>query len=248
MDIKPIGKNLRPRDFGMLKFSGNEAYGNTYWGVRTYVLNDRARAGISTLENTVLWHNNHGGFSVRGNKAVITGAFTFGNMRADVVFNGNDNALRNSRILGELPNVVSSEALLKTSPSTLRGVLIQGERNVVDGTLITDHVSTNGATAVDLMISQDEERLTTVFVSNSMLGSKRPVVLGYPPHELSYILLRNTQTQNRMMSEVLLYRIDAGSSQLPCAGASSLDSYFVATRCDVSSTIEPFIKGANSPR
>ncbi len=73
--------------------------------------------------------------------------------------------------------------------------------------------------------------LSTALVANSVLGSKRPVVFGYPAFEKSYLVIQNTQTPNGRLDSALLYRIDAEAPPLSCADAPSLDGFVVAARC-----------------
>ena len=186
--------------------------------------------GRSLFEDTVAWRNDQGAFSIRGNKAQIVNAYVFGNRRTDVLFMGNDNALLSSQVLGELPSVVANARLLGSLPATLRGVALQGQRNVVDNSTITGHLSVDGATGVDVTLGQSEEMLSTALVTNSVLGSKRPVVFGYPAFEKSYLLVQNAQTAEGRL-DALLYRIDAETPPLSCGDAPALNSSFVAARC-----------------
>ncbi len=184
--IPALGGAVEPRKLPLLRFEGNETHSNGRFGVRAYRFNT-PEDEISELRDVKVWRNRNAGLSLVGNRITVSDAFLFGNRMVNVTLMGNDNAVENSTILGELD---STAGQIRIYPPSSRGLVIGGKDTNVADRRFRGHVSWHGITGSDITLNQSHESPVTGLIVNSVMESERPIIFGYPINEASRLEVR----------------------------------------------------------
>ena len=114
--------------------------------------------------------------------------------------------------------------------------MIKGRGNTIKGSWLEGHESKEGVTGADISLGQafaaEQDRPITALITDTVMNSTRPIILGFTPHEDSGLEVRNYQRKSG--DDFRLVRID-GNTSMPCAGAI-LEMSFVALKCGIERT------------
>lgn len=229
--------NVSPRAVPLQEFRDNTAHTIAREGLRVDGLHLRYQGAPREMVGFRSWNNReYGAYLNAANTGLVEPLF-FGSQKGNVVLEGTNLRVRGGRILGKVA------ADQRAAPV---GVIFKAGSNLVlDGVSLEGHRATGGLTPADVTLSLDTEEPVRAAIVNSVLGSQRPIIFGFPRNEGSQLEVRGYQ--GRADDNFLLYRVDLPSTSR-CSVEATRDLQIVANRCPLPAGVSPEMGAPTDPR
>jgi hypothetical protein len=205
-----INQATTPTTLAVTAFTRNEAHSNTGDGLHLYRLDVGDRQNYNVFSDLKMWRNDNIGMEVTASPSIIRGSLLFGNQLGNKQVDSYNMTISRTTVLGELPGVTrlmnSTNAGMERYLTSPFGLVSMATYLTIEGSTFTGHATQGLVASADIIYQQNGWGTFNIFVVDTFLSSKHPIIFGYPLSGDSYV--RVTRLNGNATANFVLYRYD----------------------------------------
>jgi len=223
-----LNQATTPTVLSITAFRNNEAHSNGGDGLHLYRLDTDSRSDMNVFSGLKAWRNDGIGVEITASPSTIADSLLFGNQFGNIQVDTYNMTITRVKALGELPGITT--LMNATNPYSVRymvspfGLLSMASNLTIKDSTFSGHSAQGTFASADLLNQMNGWSTFTIFLSNTNLLSKRPLVFGYPLYGDSFIKVTALNGDPKL--SFTLYRYDVKPSP-----SCSLNESYMAMQC-----------------
>jgi hypothetical protein len=223
-----LNQATTPTTLTVTAFAKNEAHSNADDGFHQYRLDMGTKPFYNVFSDLNMWRNGNLGVEVTASPAVIRNSLVFGNQLGNMQVDSYNMTISRATVMGELPGISklmnSTNAGMERYLTSPFGLVSMATYLTIVNSTFNGHATQGNVASADIINQQNGWATFSVFLSNTFLSSKHPIIFGYPLSGDSYI--RVAQMNGNATMNFVLYRYDTSPGP-----TCSFNASYMAMQC-----------------